>query len=139
MSTDSGSSVEFQGLLLLMSDSDMATAAQQLMQLSEEDNNSSSSINNNGNNNNNNQSEGCYAQSRCEITSAMIEEIFGKEEISRPTKKRKYRFLESIYKETKPMKDWDWEKIYVEIITGETQSSIKESKIAVMAATLVVK
>ncbi|KAK8497998.1 hypothetical protein V6N12_001356 [Hibiscus sabdariffa] len=103
MSTDSGSSVELQGLLLLMSDSDMAAAAQQLMQLSEEENSSSSSINSNGNNNNN-QSEGCYAQSRCEITSAMIEEIFGKEEISRPTKKRKYRFLESIYKETKPMK-----------------------------------
>ncbi|KAK8652737.1 hypothetical protein V6N13_126762 [Hibiscus sabdariffa] len=91
----------------MSTDSDMATAAQQLMQLSEEDNNSSSSssINNDGNNNNNNnQSEGCYAQSRCEITSAMIEEIFGKEEISRLTKKRKYRFLESIYKETKPIK-----------------------------------
>ncbi|GMI86653.1 hypothetical protein HRI_002334600 [Hibiscus trionum] len=103
MSRDLGSSVELQGLLLLMmSDSDMATAAQQLMQLSDEDNSSSSSsINSDGNNN---QSEGWFTQSRCDITSAMIEEIFGKEEISRPTKKRKYRFLESIYKETKPMK-----------------------------------
>ncbi|KAK8672869.1 hypothetical protein V6N13_111226 [Hibiscus sabdariffa] len=119
MSTALESSVELQRLLLLMSDSDMAAAAQQLLQLSDEDNcSSSSSINSDGNNNNNNkmmkkkkkikarmmESEGCFRQSQCEITSAIFEEIFGKEEILRPTKKRKYRFLESIYEETKPVK-----------------------------------
>ncbi|KAL4377480.1 hypothetical protein GQ457_02G017300 [Hibiscus cannabinus] len=110
------SSVELQRLLLLMSDSDMAAAAQQLLQLSDEDNcsSSSSSINSDGNNNKMMkkkkikarmmESEGCFRQSQCEITSALFEEIFGKEEISRPTKKRKYRFLESIYEETKPVK-----------------------------------
>ncbi|KAK8716296.1 hypothetical protein V6N13_043611 [Hibiscus sabdariffa] len=114
MSTALESSVELQRLLFLMSDSDMAAAAQQLMQLSDEDNcSSSSSINSDGNNNKMKkkkkteermmESEGCFRQSQCEITSAIFEEIFGKEEISRPTKKRKYRFLESIYEETKPV------------------------------------
>ncbi|KAG8497254.1 hypothetical protein CXB51_008473 [Gossypium anomalum] len=106
MSESEYSSVELQWTLL-MSDSDMAAAAQQLMQLSDEDNSSSSS---NGNNNNKKikakmmKDERYLEQSQNEITSAKIEEIFGKEEISRPTKKRRYRFLESIYKETKPMK-----------------------------------
>ncbi|TYI40493.1 hypothetical protein E1A91_A02G154800v1 [Gossypium mustelinum] len=107
MSESEYSSVELQWTLL-MSDSDMAAAAQQLMQLSDEDNSSSSSSN--GNNNNKKikakmmKDESYLEQSQNEITSAKIEEIFGKEEISRPTKKRRYRFLESIYKETKPMK-----------------------------------
>ncbi|MBA0824602.1 hypothetical protein Goarm_021259, partial [Gossypium armourianum] len=102
------SSAELQWTLL-MSDSDMAAAAQQLMQLSDEDNSSSSSSSN-GNNNNKKiiakmmKDERYLEQSQNEITSAKIEEIFGKEEISRPTKKPRYRFLESIYKETKPMK-----------------------------------
>ncbi|TYJ46946.1 hypothetical protein E1A91_A02G154700v1 [Gossypium mustelinum] len=103
------SSVELQWTLL-MSDSDMAAAAQQLMLLSDEDNSSSTSSSN-GNNNKKQKikvkmmkDERCLEQSQNEITSAKIEEIFGKEEISRPTKKRRYRFLESIYKETKSMK-----------------------------------
>ncbi|GMI67860.1 hypothetical protein HRI_000455300 [Hibiscus trionum] len=110
MSMELESSAELQKLLLLMSDSDMAVAAQQLMQLSDEDNSSSSgsSINSDGNNNKNKakimESEGCFRKSQCEISSAIFEEIFGKEEISRPTKKRKYRLLDSIYKETKPAK-----------------------------------
>ncbi|XVF15004.1 hypothetical protein REPUB_Repub09cG0111700 [Reevesia pubescens] len=97
-----------------MSDSDMAAAAQQLMQLSDEDNNSSNSnsndIDNNNNNNNKakmmiNKRKRLFEQSPDEITSAKIEEIFGKEEeILRPNRKRRYRFLESIYKETKPIK-----------------------------------
>ncbi|XWS29423.1 hypothetical protein CRYUN_Cryun24cG0028400 [Craigia yunnanensis] len=97
---------------LLMSDSEMAAAAQQLMQLSDEDNNSCSSSNSNDNNNNNKKiktkminSKRFFQRSQDEITSAKIEEIFGKEEeILRPIKKRKYRFLENIYKETKPIK-----------------------------------
>ncbi|KAK8367176.1 hypothetical protein V6Z12_A02G168100 [Gossypium hirsutum] len=109
MSESEYSSVELQWTLL-MPDSDMAAAAQQLMQLSDEDNSSSSSSSSNGNNNNKKikakmmKDESYLEQSQNEITSAKIEEIFGKEEISRPTKKRRYRFLESIYKETKPMK-----------------------------------
>ncbi|KAE8691227.1 Cellulose synthase 6 [Hibiscus syriacus] len=77
-----------------MPDSDMEAAAQQLIQLSDEVNKNSSN------------------RKRCsqeEITSAMIQEIFGKEEyISRPTfkKRRRYRFLDSIYKDTKPLKIW---------------------------------
>ncbi|XWS41420.1 hypothetical protein CRYUN_Cryun17cG0080500 [Craigia yunnanensis] len=89
----------------------MAAAAQQLMQLSDEDNNSSSNSNDNNNNNNKKiktktiDSKRFFEQSQDEITSAKIEEIFGKEEeILRPIKKRRYRFLESIYKETKPIK-----------------------------------
>ncbi|KAK8652753.1 hypothetical protein V6N13_126778 [Hibiscus sabdariffa] len=69
----------------------MTIAAQQLMQLSEEDNNSNNNINRDDNNNKNNQTEECSAQSLCGITPAMIEEIFGKDEISRSIKK-KYRF-----------------------------------------------
>ncbi|XVE83278.1 hypothetical protein DITRI_Ditri16bG0075000 [Diplodiscus trichospermus] len=107
--SESKSLVQLQSLLL-MSDSDMAAAAQQLMQLSDEDNNSSSSNSNVIINNNKKKiktkinSKGFFEQSPDEITSAKIEEIFGKEEILRPIKKRRYRFLESIYKETKPMK-----------------------------------
>ena len=107
--TESKSLVKLQRLLL-MSDSDMATAAQQLLQLSDEDNNSSSS-NCNVNNNKKKKIEAkmnskrFFEQSQDEITSAKLEEIFGKEEeILRPIKKRRYRFLESIYKETKPIK-----------------------------------
>ncbi|KAL4377624.1 hypothetical protein GQ457_02G009810 [Hibiscus cannabinus] len=99
-----------------MSASDMAAAAaaQQPMQLSDEDNKDSSSGSNDAdaiNNNSSNvkakiNSKRCCEQSQDEITCAMIEEIFGKEEeISRPTfKKRRYRLLDSIYKETKPLK-----------------------------------
>ena len=73
---------------------DMA-AAQQLMQLTDEDSN--------------NDEKRCSKrdsdddQSQSEITSALIEEIFGKEdkEVYRP-KKRRYRSLVSIYTTTKP-------------------------------------
>ncbi|XVF17087.1 hypothetical protein REPUB_Repub10bG0087800 [Reevesia pubescens] len=94
--------------LLLMSDSDMAAATQQLMQLSDDDNNSNS--NDNSNNNKKTKakminSKRLFEESQDEITSAKIEEIFGKEkENLRPIKKRRYRYLESIYKETKPIK-----------------------------------
>ena len=109
--TESKSLVKLQRLLL-MSDSEMAAAAQQLMQLSDEDNNSSSSSSNSNDNNNKKKikakvinNKRFFEQSQDEITSAKIEEIFGKEEeILRPIKKRRYRFLESIYKETKPIK-----------------------------------
>ncbi|KAL4369757.1 hypothetical protein GQ457_05G008880 [Hibiscus cannabinus] len=86
-----------------------AAAGQQLMQLSDEDNkNSSSGSNDDIINNNNNvrakiNGKRCSEQSQDEITCAMIEEIFGREEevsTSRPIKKRRYRFLDSIYKET---------------------------------------
>ncbi|KAK5843277.1 hypothetical protein PVK06_005729 [Gossypium arboreum] len=118
MSESEYPSVELQWTLL-MSDSDMAAAAQQLMQLSDEDNSSSSSSSSSNGNNNNKKikakmmkDESFLEQSQNEITSAKIEEIFGKEEISRPTKKRRYRFLESIYKETKPMKE-ETSKLFV--------------------------
>ncbi|KAK8483384.1 hypothetical protein V6N13_052777 [Hibiscus sabdariffa] len=86
-----------------------AAAAQQLMQLSDEDNKNSSSNDDIINNNNNNvkakiNGKRCSEQSQDEITCAMMEEIFGKEEevsTSRPIKKRRFRFLDSIYKETK--------------------------------------
>ncbi|EOX92359.1 Uncharacterized protein TCM_001308 [Theobroma cacao] len=106
--SESNSLVKLQRLLLI-SDSDMAAAAQQLIQLSDEDNNSSSS--NNSSNGDNNKiikakkSKRLFEQSQDEITSSKIEEIFGKEEeVVRPIKQRRYRFLDSIYKETKPMK-----------------------------------
>ncbi|XVF61809.1 hypothetical protein PTKIN_Ptkin08bG0160600 [Pterospermum kingtungense] len=117
MSTEPKSSVKLQRLLSI-SDSDMAAAAQQLMQLSDEDNNSISSSSSNSHSNSNDNSDKklfrskmminskrLFEQSQEEITSAMIEKIFGKEEeILRPNyKKRRYRFLESIYKETKPI------------------------------------
>ncbi|KAK8673748.1 hypothetical protein V6N13_112063 [Hibiscus sabdariffa] len=95
------------------SDMAAATAAQQPVQLSDEDNKDSSSgsndadaINNSSNVKAKINSKRCSEQSQDEITCAMIEEIFGKEEeISRPTfKKRRYRLLDSIYKETKPLK-----------------------------------
>nr|XP_023885232.1 uncharacterized protein LOC111997379 [Quercus suber]POE69806.1 hypothetical protein CFP56_78998 [Quercus suber] len=78
-----------------LTESDMA-AAQQLMQLSDEDSN--------------NDEKRCskrdsdYDQSQSEITSALIKEIFGKEdeEVYR-LKKRKYRSLVSIYTTTKPV------------------------------------
>ncbi|XVF58698.1 hypothetical protein PTKIN_Ptkin07bG0087100 [Pterospermum kingtungense] len=69
--------------LLLTSDSDMTVAAQQLLQLSDiEDNNSSSS---NSYVKNNERKK--IKQSQDGINTAMIEEIFGKEEILRPIKK----------------------------------------------------
>ncbi|KAK7834633.1 uncharacterized protein LOC112027494 [Quercus suber] len=82
-------------------DRDM-TAVQQLMQLSDEDNNN----NNNKDNKKRNKPEkelGEVDQRLSEKTSAKIEEIFGKEESSRPQKQR-YRSLDSIYMATKPMK-----------------------------------
>ncbi|KAE8676557.1 Cellulose synthase 6 [Hibiscus syriacus] len=91
-----------------MPDSDMEEAAQQLMQLSDEVNKYSSSGSNNDVEAKIN-SKRFSEQSQEEITSAMIQEIFGKEEeISRPTfkKRRRYRFLHSIYKDTKPLKIW---------------------------------
>jgi hypothetical protein len=80
----------------VLMDTDM-TAVQQLMQLSDEDNN-----NNNKKERNNKEIEGEVDQRRSEITTAKIEEIFGKEEAYRP-KKRRYRSLVSIYMATKPM------------------------------------
>ncbi|XP_035538721.1 uncharacterized protein LOC118343820 [Juglans regia] len=81
----------------LMTESDIAMA-QKLMQLSDEDSN-----NNNKKRDADDDQE--VDQSRSDITSAVIEEIFGKEEVimqCRP-KKRRYRTLDSIYTETKPM------------------------------------
>lgn len=73
-------------------------AAQQLMQLSDEDSY-----------NDNKKRRDVHAdddeevdQSRSEITSTIIEEIFGKEEARRP-KKQRYRSLVSIYTATKPI------------------------------------
>uniref|UniRef100_A0A2N9HRI0 Uncharacterized protein n=1 Tax=Fagus sylvatica TaxID=28930 RepID=A0A2N9HRI0_FAGSY len=80
----------------VLMDTDM-TAVQQLMQLSDEDNN-----NNNKKERNNKEIEVEVDQRRSEITTAKIEEIFGKEEAYRP-KKRRYRSLVSIYMATKPM------------------------------------
>ncbi|KAK3211586.1 hypothetical protein Dsin_016292 [Dipteronia sinensis] len=83
----------------LVSDSDMAMAAQQLMQCSDEDISSSS------NGKNKISSDDDHDQrSRDEIIrKKKIEEIFGKEEeVCRP-KKRRYRSLVSIYRETKPI------------------------------------
>lgn len=77
-------------------DTDM-TAVQQLMQLSDEDDS-----NNKKKERNNKEIEGEVDQRRSEITTAKIEEIFGKEEAYRP-KKRRYRSLVSIYMATKPM------------------------------------
>ncbi|XP_041003154.1 uncharacterized protein LOC121248682 [Juglans microcarpa x Juglans regia] len=79
----------------LMTESDMAVA-QQLMQLSDEDSN-----NNNKKRDADDDQE--VDQSRSDITSAVIEEIFGKEELMCRPKKRRYRTLDSIYTETKPM------------------------------------
>ncbi|XVE86617.1 hypothetical protein DITRI_Ditri18aG0048300 [Diplodiscus trichospermus] len=105
--SESKSLVKLQNLLL-MSDSDMAAAAQQLMQLSDEDSSSCSSYSNDDNNKKIKEKmniQRVFEQSQDEITSAKIEEIFGKEEeILRPVKQRRYRFLASVYKETKPIK-----------------------------------
>lgn len=93
--------------LVLMPDSDMEAAAQQLLQLSDEDN-SSNGINKKKKLKSKMRlfEERRRRRSQDEVTSAKIEEIFGKddEEILRPIKKQRYRFLESIYKETKPIK-----------------------------------
>lgn len=77
-------------------------AAQQLMQLSDEDSYNSSKkkrVDVDADD------DGEVDQSRSEITSAVIEELFGKEEAAcRPIgKKRRYRSLVSIYTATKPM------------------------------------
>ncbi|KAK8717256.1 hypothetical protein V6N13_044531 [Hibiscus sabdariffa] len=93
-----------------MSASDMAlaAAAQQPVQLSDDSSTGSNDADaiNSSNVKAKISSKICSEQSQDEITSAMIEEIFGKEEeISRPTfKKRRYRLLDSIYKVTKPLK-----------------------------------
>ncbi|XP_039042632.1 uncharacterized protein LOC120181610 [Hibiscus syriacus] len=93
--SDSKSSIKSKRQSML--DSDMAAAAQQLIQLGDEDN---SNENNKGIRS---ETKVIKKQSQDEIASAKIEEIFGeKEEISR--KKRRYRSVESIYKETKPVK-----------------------------------
>ncbi|KAK5783137.1 hypothetical protein PVK06_037645 [Gossypium arboreum] len=83
-------------------DSDMAAAAEQLIQLSDEDNNNSSSCTTTTT-----KTKMIQGKRSCEdITCAKIEEIFGKEdEILRPVhKKQKYKSLDRIYKETKPIK-----------------------------------
>ncbi|KAE8689182.1 Cellulose synthase 6 [Hibiscus syriacus] len=101
--TERKSSIDF----AVMPDSDMEAAAQQLMQLGEEDNRNSSSGSNNDVEEAKINRKRCSEQSQDETTSAMIEEIFGKEEeIFRPTfkKRRRYRLLDSIYKDTKPLK-----------------------------------
>ncbi|KAL4644088.1 hypothetical protein ACB092_02G138400 [Castanea dentata] len=77
-------------------------AAQKLMQLSDEDsNNDEKNCNKRGSDD---EEVDDQSQSRSEITSALIEEIFGKEdeEVYRP-KKRRYRSLVSIYTATKPV------------------------------------
>ncbi|KAG2711667.1 hypothetical protein I3843_04G081000 [Carya illinoinensis] len=79
--------------------SDMA-AAQQLMQLSDEDSNN---ITNNKKKDADDDNEEVDQSRRSEITSAVIEEIFGKEDQVYRPKKRRYRTLDSIYTATKPM------------------------------------
>ncbi|GMI67189.1 hypothetical protein HRI_000388200 [Hibiscus trionum] len=82
-------------------DSDMAAAAQQLIQLSDEDTNSNCCRTSDGGQKI--ETKMIKNQSQDEITSAKIEEIFGKEgEI--PRKKQRYRTIESIYKDTKRIK-----------------------------------
>jgi hypothetical protein len=70
---------------------------QQLMQLSDEDNKN--------NRKNDKDDDEVVDKPRSDDTSTMakIEEIFGKEDVYRP-KKRRYRSLVSIYTATKPMK-----------------------------------
>ena len=84
-----------------LTESDMA-AAQNLMQLSEEDSNSDEK--NCNKRDSDDEEVDDRSQSRSEITSALIEKIFGKEdeEVYRPKKKR-YRSLVSIYTATKPV------------------------------------
>jgi hypothetical protein len=94
-------SLSSRNLQTLLTESEMA-AAQQLMQLSDEDS---------YNNDNNRKKRDAHTdddeevdQSRSEITSAIIEEIFGKEEACRcRPKKQRYRSLVSIYTATKPI------------------------------------
>ncbi|XP_039007979.1 uncharacterized protein LOC120135876 [Hibiscus syriacus] len=97
--SDSKSSVKSK--ILSMLDSDMAAAAQQLIQLSDENN---SKCCNSNEDNKGIETQMIKNQSQDDITtSAKIEEIFGEEdEISR--KKKRYRSIESIYKETKRVK-----------------------------------
>ncbi|TXG60486.1 hypothetical protein EZV62_015059 [Acer yangbiense] len=86
----------------LVSDSNMAMAAQQLMQRSDEDINSSS----NGKNKISSDDDQAEIDQRSQdeiIRKKKIEEIFGKEEeVCRP-KKRRYRSIVSIYRESKPI------------------------------------
>ncbi|KAF5458017.1 hypothetical protein F2P56_022082 [Juglans regia] len=83
-----------------LTESDMA-AAQQLMQLSDEDSNNI--ITNNKKKDADDDEEEVDQSRRSEITSAVIEEIFGKEDRVYRPKKRRYRTLDSIYTATKPM------------------------------------
>lgn len=97
---ESSSSSRKSNLQKVLTEPEMA-AAQQLMQLSDEDsynNNNSSSKKKRDVHTDDEEVD----QSRSEITSAMIEELFGKEDACRP-KKRRYRSLVSIYTATKPI------------------------------------
>ncbi|KAE9587327.1 hypothetical protein Lal_00004501 [Lupinus albus] len=92
----------------LITESDIE-AAQHLIQLSEEDNNS--------HNNNNNLIMGKRNRRRCEDEEVdqningdfdlekKIQEGFGEDQIFQPKKKKRYRSLRNIYKETKPIND----------------------------------
>ena len=80
-----------------LNESEMA-AAQQLMQLSDEDSN-----NNISNSKRNRSSEEEVDQTLSYITLAKIEEIFGKDEVFRPKKQRRYRSLVNIYMATTPI------------------------------------
>ncbi|KAI4317154.1 hypothetical protein L6164_025052 [Bauhinia variegata] len=73
-------------------------AVHQLMQLSDEENSkvrSRSSYED--------EEEVDQSQTLSDITSAKIQEILGKDEFFRPKKKRRYRSLESLYMDTRPI------------------------------------
>ncbi|OIV89241.1 hypothetical protein TanjilG_24361 [Lupinus angustifolius] len=92
----------------LITESDIE-AAQQLIQLSEEDNNSH-------NNNNKKLIMGKRNRRRFEDEEVdqsvygdielekKIQEVFGENQIFQPKKKKRYRSLKNVYKETKPVK-----------------------------------
>ena len=79
-------------------------AAQQLMQLSDEENNHSSGKRNRS-------SDEEVDQTLSDITSAKIEEIFGKDEVFRPKKQRRYRSLVNIYMTTRPINAGNVKKV----------------------------
>ncbi|KAK2656081.1 hypothetical protein Ddye_009133 [Dipteronia dyeriana] len=89
----------------LVSDSDMAMVTQQLIQRSDEGINRSSNGKNNISSDDDHDHQAEIDQrSRDEIIrKEKIEEIFGKEEEACRPKKRRYRSLVSIYRETKPI------------------------------------
>ncbi|KAI4345140.1 hypothetical protein L6164_012295 [Bauhinia variegata] len=86
-----------------VTESEMA-AAHQLIQLSDEDNKKIRSRSSH-------EDEEVDNQSLSIITSAKIEEIFGKDELFRPKKQRRYRSLVDLYMETRPINAGNGKKV----------------------------